>query len=111
MKILYVSNHTIYIGESKSENWDILTRASQTDVFFHLSSFPSCYVILQSTNRAEPTNDTLLLCARTCLEHTKFKAMKNIYVDYTSVSNVVKADTIGEIVYKSRRKVHKIMVE
>ena len=95
------------VGNNAKENWLLLDNAPPTAIFFHLSSFPSCYVILYNSKY-----DPLFLykAAKICLDNTKYRNIKGIYVDYTPISNVEKGDTPGEIVYRSSRKVKKVKV-
>jgi len=113
MKQLLIQNYPCFIGENAKENWDILTKAylnkNPNYLFFHLSSFPSCYVILHSEEKVE--NNVIEECARLCLDHTKFRNMKGIYVDYTFISNTRKGDIVGEVEYISGRKVKKIRMK
>ena len=46
MKTIECDNITYKIGQNASENWKILDESNKDDVFFHLKSFPSCYVRL-----------------------------------------------------------------
>lgn len=106
MKVIEVENYICLVGQNAKENWSLLTNAKQKHIFFHLSSFPSCYVILQTDEKVN--DDIIAQCARICLENTKYKNMCDVYVDYTPVSNTKKGDVVGEVVYKSMRKVSKI---
>ena len=107
MKELIVGGYACLVGGNAKDNWKILEESTTTDTFFHLSSFPSCYVIL----RCEfPDISLIMECASVCLENTKYKNLREVYVDYTHVRNVKKGDVIGEVEYLSHRKVKKIKV-
>ena len=60
------------LGKNKEENWKILDEADETDIFFHLSSFPSGYLILKCGNEF-PSNKTLNIAAFICKYQTKQK--------------------------------------
>lgn len=98
----------IKIGKNANDNWKILDEACPQHIFFHLSSFPSCYVIFECDD--QPSDEIIEHCARTCKEHTKYRNLKNIKVDYTLCSNVTKGEKLGEVIYKSNKKVKKIIV-
>lgn len=97
------------LGKNKEENWKILDEADETDLFFHLSSFPSGYLILKR-GKEVPSNKILNIASFICKYNTKQKNMKNIKVDCTSCRNVRKTKNIGEVEYKSNRKVYQIMI-
>lgn len=96
------------IGKNKKENWRLLDESSPTDIFFHLRSFPSGYVILVLDGK--PDAEQIREGGELCKNNTKYRHMKNVYVDYTPCSNVVKGERVGEVMYISNRKVNKIMI-
>ncbi len=108
MKEYTIGDYICLVGGSAKENWEILSKAKQKYLFFHLSAFPSCYVILQTEEKV--TSDITVRCAEICLENTKKKNMGGVYVDCTPVGNVRKGEKIGEVYYVSNRKVEKIRV-
>lgn len=110
MKQVIYNDSIILIGYSAKDNWNLLSKSSQKDLLFHLSSFPSCYVVLKQEPNREPSKEIIKECAQLCLQHTKYKSMKGILVDYTPVNNVTKGSNIGEIIYKNRKKVLQIKI-
>ena len=110
MKTLTINNTLCNIGSNAKENWELLEKCKPTDVLFHLSSFPSCYVILQNDTVEFPTLDILKEVALNCKLNTKYKNLKDIKVDYTLCKNVEKGDVLGELIYKSNKKVLSIKI-
>ena len=109
MKILKITeNFQCKIGKNAQENWQLLEKSSATDIFFHLSSFPSCYVILETS--VVPSDDVIRQCALLCKENTKYKNLKDIKVDYTPCNNVIKGEKVGEVYYCSNRKVKQVKI-
>lgn len=108
MKEIAIEGYTCLVGGSAKENWEILEKAKQRYLLFHLTSFPSCYVILQAEE--EVRRETIVKCAKICLENTKQRNMRGIYVDCTPVGNVRKGEEIGEIYYISSKKVIKMRI-
>jgi predicted ribosome quality control (RQC) complex YloA/Tae2 family protein len=94
----------IIIGKNKEDNWKIFDEASQTDLWFHLDKFPSCYVIL----KGETTKENINLAAQTCKNNTKYRNLKNIGIIYTQKSNLKKGTEIGEVIIKNNKKVNKV---
>jgi predicted ribosome quality control (RQC) complex YloA/Tae2 family protein len=107
MKTIYESGVKYNIGENARDNWDMLGIADDSYYFFHLSSFPSCYVIMESKY---PSQSMLRYGAMLCKHATKYRHVKNIKVDYCRCSNLVKGDNTGEVVYVRPRQVNKIHV-
>ena len=105
MKTHTFDGYTILQGTSAKENWELLDAAKQEHYFFHLSSFPSGYIILQC-NDGKPRQHIFQYCAKLCQEGTKYKNLQNLNVDYCQCSNVMKGDNVGEAVYKSIRRVN-----
>jgi len=85
-----------------------LESAKHDHIIFHLSSFSSCYII--SATDIIPNIDTIKKIAECCKANTKYKNIPKIKVDYTACSNVYKGENIGEVYYKSNKKVNKIVV-
>ena len=54
MKELFINNIKTLIGSNAKENWKLLEDSKPNNLFFHLSSFPSCYVILQTESDILP---------------------------------------------------------
>lgn len=108
MKKIQIESYTCLVGSNAEENWEILSHSRQKHIFFHLASFPSCYVILQTEEKVG--QNILEQCAKICAENTKYKHMSNLRVDCTQVSNVVKGQKVGEVYYKSNKKVMKFVV-
>lgn len=106
MKTVEVNQYIAIIGKNAHENWNILSKADQEWHFFHLTSFPSCYVVLKT--RDNVSQDILLTCATICRDNTKHKKSKTVTVDHTLCGNVKKGNVIGELYYKSNRKVEKL---
>ena len=111
MKFVIIKNSTYNIGSSAKENWELLDNSKPTDIFFHLKSFPSCYVILENSVDTYPSEDLIMEGSILCKNNTKYRNMKNLKVDYTFCGNVVKGDIIGQVYYKSNRKVLNIKLD
>lgn len=108
MKQLVINNINCKIGTNSEENWNLLENSNENHLFFHLSSFPSCYVILETDNMLDKY--TIFKAASECKKNTKYKNLKNIKVDYCYISNLIKGDIVGEVLFKSIRKVNKIVI-
>ena len=110
MKILNIDEYEVKIGQNAKENWKILDNSEETDVFFHLSKLPSCYVIIRNDSEEYPDFSVLKKACSICLEHTKYRNLRNIKVDYTMCSNLKKGKILGEVIYQSSKKVKSMLV-
>lgn len=109
MKILTGDNWLIKLGQNKIENWDLLDSSNDYDYFFHLSSFPSGYVILEYDG--VPSNELLQQASVLCRDGTKYKNLKKLKVDYCTCSNLEKGDSVGHVVYKKKKKVNQFKLD
>ena len=96
------------LGQNASENWRLLESSSSWFIFFHLSSFPSCYGILECNRDDKITKSVISQCCEIVKNCTKFKWIKNIGIDYTTCDNVKKGEDIGTVYYRYNRKVSNI---
>ena len=98
--------HICYIGENAKENWKLLEKANDNDIFFHLSSFPSCYVILKYNEEIDEI--VLYKVAQLCKNKTKYRNLKNLKIDYCSCSNLYKGEKVGQVYFHKKRQVKQI---
>ena len=107
--ITSIVHNTVYkIGQNAHENWDLISKAKPFHFFFHLRSFPSCYVILECEDT--PEIETIYAAAKLCKDRTKYKKIPDIYVDYCRCDNLRKTWKVGEVEYKSNKRVLKVKV-
>lgn len=105
MKEIIYNNFIYIVGQSAKDNWnifDIYKKENENYTWFHLNSFPSCYVILCSENI---NDDELLYGAELCKLNTKYRNLNNIKVMYTKLSNLKKTEKEGEVVVLSKKKI------
>lgn len=103
MKVIKVGDYNAWVGENAQDNWNILDDAKGSYWFFHLASFPSCYVIYACVNKLTPEN--IVDLSSLCKNNTKYRNLPNVKVEYTQCENVRKGHIIGECFYVSRKKV------
>jgi predicted ribosome quality control (RQC) complex YloA/Tae2 family protein len=110
MKVTCYENIICKIGQNAKDNWNILSDIEDNFLFFHLSDFPSCYVIIEYDNDENPCYDLLKFGATICKSNTKYRNMKNIRVDWTRCNNIKKGRKLGEIYYKKLELVKNIII-
>ena len=95
----------IKIGENAKENWALIDASEPEWWWFHLKSFPSSHVVLETS---EPTNEELIAAATWCKDTTKYRNLKNLKVSYCQIKNIKKAEKLGSVTFLSNRKVKEI---
>lgn len=106
MKTEVFEDTNIIIGENAQENWDLLDK-NENYLWFHLKSFPSCHIILETE---EPTKEMIVKAASLCKLHTKYRNIPNLKINYTPIKNIKKADKVGSVTFNSNRKVLDIKI-
>jgi predicted ribosome quality control (RQC) complex YloA/Tae2 family protein len=96
-------DNTIYIGRNQEENDLIISKAKQTDFWFHLADFPSCHVILSCDKKRPMNNKMIEYCAKLTKENTKHKYRK-VKVIYTQMKNIRKTKVKGQVTIKGKVK-------
>jgi predicted ribosome quality control (RQC) complex YloA/Tae2 family protein len=92
---------TVIVGQSASDNWNIISEAKQYDYWFHVKNKPSCHVILKlPSNKSCVSKQSLIYCGMLCKEGSKFAEFKNIKIIYTKVKNVTKGEEVGSVYTK-----------
>lgn len=95
-------NNKILIGENASENDYIVKNAKQTDFWFHLADFPSCHVIIEVSKEFPITKQMINYCANLVKENTKYKNLPKVKVNYTSIRNIKRTETKGQVIIKGK---------
>ena len=107
-KILY-ENFICKLGETAKENWSLLDNAENHYLFFHLASFPSCYVILEYKD-SDLNPFMIQTAAQLCKNGTKYRTLKNVKFYWCRCDNLEKTEKVGEVIFKSNRKVKQITI-
>ena len=91
--------YTIYVGQDKSENAELVDNADENDVWFHVEDMPSCHVLLKHDVHVKRyPKQVIKRCAYLCKIHSKAKTLNNCNIIYTCISNVKKTNIVGEVI-------------
>jgi len=102
------------IGQNAQENWNILDNATKINnnyIWFHLNSFPSCFVIMYSSIedlRDNSLNDYLTYGANLCKQNTKYRNLNDLKICYTSLKKLIKTNKIGEVIVSGKKNIIKL---
>jgi predicted ribosome quality control (RQC) complex YloA/Tae2 family protein len=96
------TDYVIIIGKNKKENWEIIDAAIETDIWFHVSSSPSCHIILKNAiNMSSIPHQVIKRSAYLCKINSNAKYEKKSTIIYTQISNVKKTNIEGEVAVKN----------
>lgn len=104
------NNIILYIGNNANENWVLLSNSKPWYIFLHLSSFPSCYGIINKDKDVSVDKLCIYKSCKLVLDNTKYRNMKNVKVDITECDNIKKGNLVGEVIYKSNKKIKTIYI-
>ena len=115
MREIIFENIKFLIGQNSQDNWDLLDSCSKINneyIWFHLNSFPSCYVIMCSSltdiSCADLKNNILNYGAKLCKKNTKYRDLPNLKICYTSLKKLKKTNKIGEVIIVGKKKIIKL---
>ncbi|MGB4263554.1 MAG: NFACT family protein, partial [Fervidobacterium sp.] len=86
----YVYNgFTIYVGKNNRQNDELVRKASDNDLWFHVQGMPGAHVLIK-TGGKHVDEDTLRYAATLAATYSKGKYSSNVPVDYTQIKYVKK---------------------
>lgn len=106
MKQHIYNNTSIIIGENSLDNWYIISKYTKINdeyIWIHLNSFSSPHVIILDNHL---NIDTIKYSCELCQKNSKYKNMKDIKFCMTRLKNIMKAESTGEVIFRSNRKVN-----
>ena len=95
-------NNLIQIGENAEENDQLIMEANQTDLWFHLSKFTSCHVVIACSKKYPITQQMINHCCILVKENTKYKNIPKIKVNYTEIKNVKRTEIKGTVILNGK---------
>ncbi len=118
MKIVEYKNIQYYIGKNAQENWNILDELKKQNddyIWFHLNSFSSGYVIMNTTiqiltemnneNNENNIQQYLNYGAELCKQNSKYRNYNNLKIIYTTLKKLTKTDKIGEVIISGKKNI------
>ena len=115
MKEFEFNNIKFYVGQTATENWNLLDAALTIDnsyIWFHLDKFASPYVIMYSSiknlEELKLVPQLLYYGATLCKEHSKYNYLNDLKILYMPIKNLSKGNTVGEVNIKGKGKIIKI---
>ena len=114
MKLNEFNNIKYYIGENAEDNWDLFEKSkeiNENDIWFHLNSFSSPYVIMYACidEIKMNINSYLNYGANLCLENSKYSYLKDTKIIYCELKKLKKGNNMGEIIVIGKKKLIKVV--
>lgn len=95
MPRVYTFDEVTYkVGKNAKENWDLIEKSEDDDIWIHLHDYPSCHVIIENTKSLD--EEHILYGCRLCKEHSKYKNNKKMSVSVLYKKHVRKGKVVGE---------------
>lgn len=99
---------TFYIGKNQNENFEVIDKGVNDDLWFHAADVSSCHIVCQVPHDIGKKELRYIITtgALLCKNNTnKLKSMKNVNIIYTKITNVVKTDVPGCVVTKDTKTI------
>jgi predicted ribosome quality control (RQC) complex YloA/Tae2 family protein len=97
-----------YIGKNQSENFEVIDKGTNDDLWFHAADISSCHVVCQVPLDIDKKGLRYIITtgALLCKNNTnKLKTIKNVNILYTKIRNIVKTDVPGCVVTKDTKTI------
>jgi predicted ribosome quality control (RQC) complex YloA/Tae2 family protein len=85
---------TYKVGKNAKENWDLIKKSENNDIWIHLHDYPSCHVIIENTKSLGKEHILYGCCL--CKENSKYKNDKKTKVSVLQMKYVKKGKVVGE---------------
>jgi hypothetical protein len=113
MKTIIYKTIQFLIGENAQDNFNILDdslKINSNFLWFHLNSFPSCFVIMHATvdDIKHDKDEFLYFAANLCKINSKYKNFQDLKICYTTLKKLKKSEKIGEIIITGKRNIIKL---
>ena len=99
---------TFYIGQKQSENFDVIDKGTDDDLWFHANEISSCHVVAilpEDINKKE-LKYIIKMGALLCKQNTnKLKSLHDVEILYTQIKNIEKTNVPGCVKIKNTKRI------
>ena len=98
---------TFYIGQNSNENFDVIDKGKDDDLWFHANNISSCHVVADIPYDISKKDIKYIIRAGSmlCKNNTnKLKNLRNIEIIYTQIKNIEKTNIPGCVVIINNNK-------
>jgi predicted ribosome quality control (RQC) complex YloA/Tae2 family protein len=101
----------ITVGRNSKENWELIDRSENDELWFHVDDKPSCHVFIKKPLNIDIIpKDVIIRGAQLCKEYSKYKNDKKVKIIYTTIDNIKKAKDIGSVRILNLKKLEIITI-
>jgi predicted ribosome quality control (RQC) complex YloA/Tae2 family protein len=89
---------TFHIGKTQAENFVVIDKGNEHDIWFHAKNDSSCHVVCNLPDDIDKKEMRYIITAGAllCKNNTnKLKSLKNIEIIYTQIKNITKTKIPG----------------
>ena len=97
-----------YIGKNKEENFEVIDKGNENDLWFHAKNESSCHVVCNIPENLTKTDLKYIIKvgALLCKNNTsKLKSISNVEIIYTQIKNIEKTNIIGCVTTKNTKTI------
>ena len=89
---------TFYIGKNQEENFEVIDKGAEHDLWFHAKNVSSCHVVCEVPDDIEKKELRYIITAGAllCKNNTnKLRGLSNVEITYTQIKNITKTKIAG----------------
>jgi predicted ribosome quality control (RQC) complex YloA/Tae2 family protein len=99
---------TYYIGKNQNENFLVIDKGNNDDLWFHAADESSCHVVCEVPDdiMKKELQYIITIGAMLCKNNTsKLKSAKNVHIIYTKIQNIIKTDVPGCVLTNNTKQI------
>jgi predicted ribosome quality control (RQC) complex YloA/Tae2 family protein len=99
---------TFHIGKSQDENFQVIDKGRDEDIWFHAKNISSCHVVCEMPADVDKKEIRYIVTvgALLCKNNTnKLKSLKNVEITYTQIKNITKTKVPGCVETKNTKTI------
>ena len=93
------NGYTVLLGQNAEDNDEVIKKASQNEVWFHLDGMPSCHVVIKCPIK-QLQSECIEFCANLVKQNSKGRFYDKIKVVYIPIRYVSRTETPGLVELK-----------
>ena len=99
---------TFYIGKNQNDNFEVIDKGHDNDLWFHAADVSSCHVVCSVPIDIDKKDLRYIITigALLCKNNTnKLKTIKKVNILYTKITNIIKTNVPGCVITKDSKTI------
>ena len=99
---------TYYIGKTQNENFEVIDKGTQNDIWFHAKHISSCHVVamIPENIHKDEMRYIIKMGALLCKSNTnKLKSERKVEIIYTCIKNIQKTEVAGCVITSNTKTI------